>query len=321
MKLLVTGGAGYIGSVVASQLLSGGHEVVVVDNLSTGHADSVPAEAMFVKTSIDELDDVLDSSFDGVLHFAAKSLVAESVAHPELYWQGNLASTLKLLETMRTAGVRRLVFSSTAATYGEPQVSPITEDIPPAPINPYGQSKLAIDHAISGEAAAHGLSAVSLRYFNVGGALGRHGERHDPETHLIPNVLAVPADKREVINIFGTDYPTPDGTAVRDYLHVADLGHAHLLALDWTGQVDANNAHKIYNLGSGTGYSVREVIDAVRRVTGHLVPAVESPRRAGDPPTLVASSARIAADLGWRPEHGLQKTVADAWTFMQEHGS
>ncbi|NED99569.1 UDP-glucose 4-epimerase GalE [Phytoactinopolyspora halotolerans] len=325
-KLLVTGGAGYIGGVVGAQLVAAGHDVVVLDNLSTGHEDGVPDGAGFVEGDIDDAAKVLDPSFDAVLHFAAKSLVAESVARPELYWWNNAVGTLRLLDAMREHGVRRMVFSSTAAAYGEPETTPIREDAPAMPINPYGQSKLAIDHALSGEAAAHGLAAVSLRYFNVGGALGRHGERHDPETHLIPNVLAVPAGRRESVDVFGTDYPTRDGTAVRDYLHVEDLGRAHLLALDWTGAASASavdgaggggGEHRIYNLGTGTGFTVREVIDAVRRVTGHPVPAVDRDRRAGDPPALVASAERIGADLGWRAEHDLDRIVADAWTFMQ----
>jgi UDP-glucose 4-epimerase len=212
------------------------------------------------------------------------------------------------------------MFSSTAATYGEPASTPILEDAPAVPINPYGHSKLAVDHALAGEAAAHGLAAVSLRYFNVGGALGRHGERHDPESHLIPNVLAVPAGRRESVAVFGTDYPTRDGTAVRDYLHVEDLGRAHLLALDRTGEPSAAGVHRIYNLGSGTGFTVREVIEAVRRVTGHPVPALDKERRPGDPPALVASAERIAAELGWRAEHDLARNVADAWAFMQSTG-
>nr|WP_246211084.1 UDP-glucose 4-epimerase GalE [Phytoactinopolyspora alkaliphila] len=317
---MVTGGAGYIGSVVGSQLVAAGHDVVVVDNLSTGHFDAVPDGAAFVEADIADAADVLDTSFDAVLHFAAKSLVAESVAEPELYWWNNVAGTLRLLDAMRSRGVRRLVFSSTAATYGEPATTPIREDAPAVPINPYGHTKLAVDHALSGETAAHGLAAVSLRYFNVGGAHGRHGERHDPESHLIPNVLAVPAGRRDSVAVFGTDYPTADGTAVRDYLHVEDLGRAHLLALDWTGQPDAAGAHRIYNLGSGTGYTVREVIESVRRVTGHPVPVVDKDRRPGDPPVLVASAERIAADLGWRAEHDLDRIVADAWAFMREAG-
>ncbi|WP_026874839.1 UDP-glucose 4-epimerase GalE [Jiangella gansuensis] len=317
MKLLVTGGAGYIGSVVGAQLVAAGHEVVVLDSLLTGHDEAVPDGARFVRGSIEEAADAIDSSFDAVLHFAARSLVGESVQQPELYWWNNVVGTLRLLDAMRTAGVRRLVFSSTAATYGQSEVSPITEDTPALPINPYGQSKLAVDHALAGEATAHGLAAVSLRYFNVGGAFGRHGERHDPETHLIPNVLAVPAGRRDAVDVFGTDYPTPDGTAVRDYLHVEDLGRAHLLALDWTGTSGAPGTHRVYNLGSGTGYSVREVIEAARRVTGHPVPTRDRDRRAGDPPVLVASAERIAADLGWRAEHGLETIVEDAWTFLQ----
>jgi UDP-glucose 4-epimerase len=318
MKLLVTGGAGYIGSVVGSQLVAAGHEVVVLDSLLTGHADAVPDGARFVEAGLEEAAEVLDPTFDAVLHFAARSLVGESVSEPQLYWWNNVVGTLRLLDAMRAAGVRRLVFSSTAATYGQPEVSIITEDTPAVPINPYGQSKLAVDHALAGEARAHDLAAVSLRYFNVGGALGRHGERHDPETHLIPNVLMVPAGRRDAVDVFGTDYPTPDGTAVRDYLHVEDLGRAHLLALDWTGTAAAAGQHRVYNLGSGTGYSVREVVEAVRRVTGHPVPTRDRERRAGDPPVLVASAERIAADLGWRPEHGLDTIVEDAWRFQQQ---
>jgi UDP-glucose 4-epimerase len=313
VKLLVTGGAGYIGSVVAAQLLEAGHEVVVLDDLSTGHRDAVPDGATFVEGRIQQAADVLERSYDGVLHFAAKSLVAESVAKPELYWDNNVVGTLALLSAVRSAGVPRLVFSSTAATYGEPRSTPIREGDPAVPINPYGQSKLAVDMAIAGEAAAHGLAAVSLRYFNVGGAYAGLGERHDPESHLIPNVLAVPAGRRDAVDVFGTDYPTRDGTCVRDYLHVADLAGAHLLALDGADP----GTHRIYNLGTGTGYTVREVVETCRSVTGHPVPAVERDRRPGDPPELVASSERIHADLGWQPERGLEQIVADAWAFLQ----
>jgi UDP-glucose 4-epimerase len=312
VKLLVTGGAGYIGSVVATQLLDAGHDVVVLDNLDTGHADAVPSAATFVRASIDQAEHVLADGIEAVLHFAAKSLVAESVAVPELYWHNNVEGSLALLDAMRRTGVRRIVFSSTAATYGEPSVSPITEDTPAVPINPYGQSKLAVDHMLTGEAHAHGLAAVSLRYFNVGGAFAGRGERHVPETHLIPNVLAVAAGEREQVAIFGTDYPTRDGTAVRDYLHVEDLGRAHLLAL----QSATPGEHLICNLGTGTGYTVREVVQACRDVTGHPIPAVEQPRRAGDPPELVASNVRAAQRLGWTTEHGLERIVADAWAFM-----
>ncbi|HEX5995666.1 MAG TPA: UDP-glucose 4-epimerase GalE [Jiangellales bacterium] len=311
MRLLVTGGAGYIGSVVATQLLEAGHEVTVLDNLSTGHRDAVPGGAAFVQADIAEanLDNV-----DGVLHFAAKSLVAESVAHPERYWTNNLVGTLKLVTAMRAAGVRTIVFSSTAATYGEPAESPITEDTPAVPINPYGQSKLAVDHLLAGEAAAHGLAAVSLRYFNVGGAYRGRGERHDPETHLIPNVLAVAQGRRPEAAVFGTDYPTRDGTAVRDYLHVEDLGRAHLLALE----AAVAGTHQVYNLGTGTGYTVREVVEACRRVTGHPIPAADRDRRPGDPPSLVASGRRAAERLSWIPQHDLDRIVADAWAFMSQ---
>lgn len=313
MKLLVTGGAGYIGAVVAAQLVDAGHEVVVLDDLSTGHEDNIPDGAFLVQGRLRDAAGVLDGGgFDGVLHFAAKSLVAESVAHPERYWDNNVCGTLALLTAMRGAGVQRLVFSSTAATYGEPSVSPITEDVPGAPINPYGQSKLAVDHMLTGEAAAHGLAAASLRYFNVGGAFGRHGERHDPETHLIPNLLAVPAGRRESADVYGTDYPTSDGTAVRDYLHVVDLSAAHLLALDAVQK----GRHHVVNLGTGTGYTVREVVEACRTVTGHPVPVVERDRRPGDPTTLVASNARARELLGWAPERGLENIVSDAWAFV-----
>ncbi|HEU4491329.1 MAG TPA: UDP-glucose 4-epimerase GalE [Jiangellales bacterium] len=314
MKLLVTGGTGYIGAVVAAQLLDSGHEVVVLDDLSTGNGDNAPDGATLVRGPIRDAARVLDGAgFEGVLHFAAKSLVAESVAHPERYWDNNVCGTLALLTAMRAAGVRRLVFSSTAATYGEPTVSPITEDVPAVPINPYGQSKLAVDHMLTGEAAAHGLAAASLRYFNVGGAYGRHGERHDPETHLIPNLLAVPAGRRESADVFGTDYPTADGTAVRDYLHVVDLSAAHLLALDAVRP----GRHDVVNLGTGTGYTVRQVLDACRAVTGHPVPVVERERRPGDPTTLVASNARARELLGWVPGRGLEDIVSDAWAFAR----
>lgn len=316
MKLVVTGGAGYIGSVVTSQLLDAGHEVTVVDDLSTGHRDAVPDGAAFVQARIHEAADFLSSDVHGVLHFAAKSLVGESVERPELYWENNVVGSYALLEAVRAAGIGRFVFSSTAACYGEPEVTPITEDITPAPINPYGHSKFAVDQMLTGYCAAHGLAATSLRYFNVGGARGRYGERHAVETHLIPNLLAVPAGTRERAAIFGTDYPTLDGTAVRDYLHVVDLGRAHLLALD-AGEA---GRHRVVNLGSGTGYSVLEVLQACREVTGHELPADEHPRRAGDPAILVASSERARVELGWKPELGLREIVADAWGFMQTAG-
>ncbi|MFD0883912.1 UDP-glucose 4-epimerase GalE [Streptosporangium algeriense] len=318
MKLLVTGGAGYIGSVVAAQLVEAGHEVVVLDDLSTGHADAVPSGARFVQGSITDASGVL-TGVDGVLHFAARSLVGESVEKPGLYWGHNLGGTLALLDAMRTAGVGRIVFSSTAATYGEPERSPILETDPTRPTNPYGASKLAVDTALTAFAGLYGLAAVSLRYFNVGGAYtapdGRtYRERHTVETHLIPNVLAVALGGRETVSLFGTDYPTPDGTCVRDYVHVADLARAHLLALG----ACSPGEHRIYNLGSGTGFSVREVLSVCREVTGHPIPAVELDRRPGDPAVLVASSEKIQRDLGWKPEHpALTEIVTDAWNALQ----
>lgn len=316
MKLLVTGGAGYIGSVCAAHLVDAGHDVTVLDDLSTGHQDAVPDGARFVRGDVGEAaDDVLAAGFDGVLHFAARSLVGESVQQPEHYWSGNVMASLRLLEAVRTHRTPRLVFSSTAATYGEPEQVPIREDAPTRPTNPYGASKLTIDHAITSYAAAHGLAAVSLRYFNVAGAHGRFGERHTTETHLIPIVLQVAAGQRESVQVFGDDWPTPDGTCIRDYVHVDDLAAAHLLALDHARP----GTHAIYNLGSGTGFSVREVIDACREVTGHPIPAVTAPRRDGDPAVLVASSEAITGALGWTRAHtGLTSMVTDAWRFAQD---
>jgi UDP-glucose 4-epimerase len=342
VRLLVTGGAGYIGSVVAAQLLRDGHQVTVLDDLSTGHADAVPKGAEFISGTIrDEARGVLEGGIDAVLHFAAKSLVGESVAQPARYWQHNLGGTLALIDAMRVAGVRRIVFSSTAAVYGDPAHVPIEESSPTLPTSPYGESKLAVDTALGEYARLHGLDGVSLRYFNVAGAYrdpdsGWLGERHAHETHLIPNVLAVaarlgpaPANRAamnstaknrrtavgdEAVQIFGADYPTPDGTCVRDYIHVTDLARAHLSALDTcTGGPSAT--HRIYNLGNGAGISVREVIDMCRDVTGADIPARVAPRRPGDPAVLVASSARIQAELGWRANLDLRAMVADAWAF------
>jgi UDP-glucose 4-epimerase len=315
VKLLVTGGAGYVGSVCAARLIEADHEVVVVDDLSTGHADAVPPGARFVQGDIAELaDSVLAEGYDGVLHFAAKSLVGESMADPGKYWQGNVVTSLRLLDAIRRHSVPRLVFSSTAATYGEPEEVPVRETAPTRPTNTYGATKLAIDHAITSYAAAHGLAAVSLRYFNVAGAHGQFGERHTTETHLIPIVLQVALGQRDKVQIYGDDYPTDDGTCVRDYIHVTDLADAHLLAL----RQAAPGTHRIYNLGNGTGFSVKQVIDTCRAVTGQDIPALVADRRPGDPAVLVASSERAQRELGWRPQRAdLGGIVRDAWDFTR----
>ena len=320
-RILVTGGAGYIGSVCAAQLVrEGGHEVVVVDNLSRGHRAAIPAGVEHAE--VDILDApalaaaVADARPDAVMHFAALALVGESVRHPERYWRTNVGGTLNLLDAMRAAGVERLVFSSTCACYGAPDEVPIAEDTPTRPANPYGASKLAVDQMIGEHCAAHGLGAISLRYFNVAGASGEQGEDHDPETHLIPNVLRAAQGTLEHVEVFGTDYETPDGTAIRDYIHVEDLAQAHLLALE----AARGGEHRILNLGNGNGFSVREVIDAGRRVTGLEIPARDSPRRPGDPPVLVAASQRIRDELGWEPRKPeLEAMIADAWAWARAH--
>ncbi len=316
MRLLVTGGAGYIGSVVAARLVAAGHDVVVLDDLSTGHADAVPPGAAFVLGDLRaDAAAVLGTGVEAVLHFAAKSLVGESVANPELYWSRNLGGTLALLEAMRAAGVRAIVFSSTAAIYGEPETVPITEAAPPRPTNPYGASKLAVDTALAEYSRMHGFGAVSLRYFNVAGAYLRGGlrlgERHATETHLIPNILAAAAGDRGEVSIFGDDYPTRDGSCVRDYIDVRDLAEAHLLAL----AACSAGRHLIYNLGSGSGYSNFEVLAACREVTGAAISARVAERRPGDPAVLIASCELIARELNWRPEKDLYAMVRTAWDF------
>jgi UDP-glucose 4-epimerase len=327
VKYLVTGGAGYIGSVVATRLLEEGHSVVVLDDLSTGHRVAVPQGADFIQGRVHErAGEVLDPTFDGVLHFAAYIAAGESVIRPEKYWENNLIGSLRLLDAVRAAGVPRMVFSSTANVYGDPDELPIPETAATRPPNPYAGSKLAVDHALRDEAVAHGLAAVSLRYFNVAGAHlggdqvggdppGRVGERHDPETHLIPMALQVAAGRREKMQLFGDDYPTPDGTCVRDYIHITDLAQAHLLALSTMEP----GSHRIYNLGNGTGFSNRQVIEVVREVTGHPVPVEVCPRRAGDPAALVASARKAREELGWVPEHPeLPAIVASAWEFYRD---
>ena len=319
VKLLVTGGAGYIGSIVATQLLEAGHEVVVLDNLERGHREAVPAQARLVIADLRDQAAVAAAAsegFDGVLHFAALALVSESVTHPERYYRTNVVGTLNLLDAMRAAGVSRLVFSSTCAVYGQPEEVPIAETAPTRPANAYGASKLAVDRMISDECLAHRLAAVSLRYFNVAGASHGLGEDHDPETHLIPNVLRTAQGLSPFVEVFGTDYPTPDGTAIRDYIHIDDLTAAHLLALDGARAGE----HRIFNLGNGSGFSVREVIATAEQVTGRPVPAREAARRPGDPAQLVSASERIRRELGWAPRKpALADMVADAWAFAQAH--
>lgn len=317
MRLLVTGGAGYIGSVCTARLIEIGHEVTVMDDLSTGHRDAVHPDATFVQARIHDADRHLDASYDAVLHFAAKSLVGESVENPEMYWENNILGSLALINAVRAAGIPRMIFSSTAATYGEPEMSPIDETCPTMPVNPYGMSKLAVDNMLTAEARAHGLAAVSLRYFNVGGAYANFGERHAVETHLVPNLLKVASGERVDAAIFGNDYPTRDGTCVRDYLHVVDLCDAHHLALT----AAQPGVHRVINLGTGTGYTVSEVLDAVRRTTAHDVPVRQESRRPGDPATLVASNVRARDELGWAPTRGLDDIVGDAWVFAQQVAS
>lgn len=314
MRVLVAGGAGYIGSVVTRLLLAEGHRVTVLDDLSTGHADAVPDGAELVRADIADAAVILGREpFDGVLHFAAKSLVGESVRDPAKYWRTNVCGTRALLDAVAEHGVPRLVFSSTAATYGEPDAVPITEDSRTTPTSPYGASKLSVDMMLTGECAATGLAAVSLRYFNVAGAAWGAGERHGTETHLIPLALDAVAGRRGPLTIFGEDWPTDDGTPIRDYIHVADLARAHVLALT----AARPGTHLICNLGSGEGYSVRQVLDTIAEVTGSPVPATVGQRRAGDPARLIASNARAREVLGWRPERTLADMVRDAWDFAQ----
>jgi len=319
MKLLVTGGAGYVGSIVAQRLLGSGHEVAVFDNLERGHRAAVPEGARLVVgdlTDAGAITQALTEDFEGVLHFAALALVSESVSHPARYYRTNVGGTLNLLEAMRDSGTRRLVFSSTCAVYGEPDTVPIAETAPTRPGTSYGASKLAVDLMIRDFCTAHGLGAVSLRYFNVAGASEGLGEHHEPETHLIPNILRAALGAKPYVEIFGTDYPTPDGTAIRDYIHIEDLADAHLLALD----AAAASRHQVFNLGNGSGFSVREVIAAARVVTGVEIPTRESPRRPGDPPALVAASDLIRSQLGWKAHKPqLEAMVADAWAFAQAH--
>ena len=316
MRVLVTGGTGYIGSTAVEVLLTKGIEVSILDDCSMGHADTVPAGVRFIQGSLLNAGEVADALTDcaAVMHFAGKSLVGESVEKPDLYHLVNVDGTRILLDEMRKQSITKIVFSSSAATYGEPKVVPIIETSETIPTNPYGATKLAIDHMITAEAAAHGISAASLRYFNVAGALrGERGwlaERHNPETHLIPNVLRSTTDNP--VKIFGTDWPTHDGTCIRDYVHVIDLIDAHLKALHLLGKP----GHEIYNLGSGSGYSVREVIAAASSATGHQIPFIDSPRRAGDPAVLIADISKAKTHLGWEPTRDMNTMVSDTLKSM-----
>ena len=323
MKLLVLGGAGYIGSHTATELLDNGHEVVIADNLVTGYREAIPEKATFYQGDLRDKDFLVDllteEKVDAVIHFAAFSLVGESVTNPLKYYENNLYGTKVLLDAMIETGVDKIVFSSTAATYGEPENIPILESDRTCPTNPYGETKLAMEKMISWAAKAHGLHFVSLRYFNACGAhkSGKIGEAHNPESHLIPLVLQVPNGKREFVSIYGNDYDTPDGTCIRDYIHVTDLAKAHILAVEYLmngGESD------IFNLGNGVGYSVKEVIETARKVTGHPIPAKEEARRAGDPARLVASGEKARKILGWEPEiKDLADIISSAWKWHKAH--
>jgi UDP-glucose 4-epimerase len=332
VKLLVTGGAGYIGGVVTHALVEAGHHVVVLDDLSTGFAETVPAGVEFHRLDVHQVAEVLTpgSGFEGVLHFAAKIEVGESVARPDKYWDVNVGGTMAVLAAARAAGVRRMLFSSTGSMYDPSGIkalpgggfTKLDEDAVIRPKNPYASTKLAVDMMLTGECEAFGLGATSLRYFNASGAVvtgqgTRLGERHTPESHLIPIVLQVAQGKREQLMMYGDDYPTPDGTGVRDYIHVADLASAHLLALE----AATPGKHEIYNLGNGDGYSVKQVIEAAREVTGHPIPVKLAPRRPGDPAATVGASDKARRDLGWVPARpDLRDIIADAWSFHQSIG-
>jgi len=319
MNILLTGGAGYIGSAAAQMLLEAGHSVTVYDTLVTGHRAAVPAQADFIRADLADqaaLEDTLQAGrFEAVMHFAAFIEAGESMQDPGKYFHNNLANSLGLLESCVRAGVKRFVLSSSAAVYASSD-DPLTEEHPLGPANVYGQTKLMIEQALEWYHRVHGLRFAALRYFNAAGATGDRGEAHQPESHLIPLVLQVALGQREQVRIYGVDYPTPDGTCIRDYIHIADLVSAHLLALE--GLEDRDRL--IYNLGNGDGYSVRQVLDAARRVTGHPLPAVEAPRRPGDAPRLVASPEKIRRELGWEPQHpSLDDIIASAWEWHRGH--
>jgi UDP-glucose 4-epimerase len=319
MKLLVTGGAGYIGSICVEELLNAGFSVVVLDNLSEGHRAAVDARAEFVQADLadrEALPKILaKSKAEAVMHFAGNALVPESIKNPAKYFRNNFVNGFNLLEAMREVGLNKIIFSSTCAIFGAPERVPITEEMPTHPVNPYGESKLMFEKLLRWYDELHGIRSVSLRYFNAAGATERFGEHHVEETHLIPRVLQVALGQAPGATIFGTDYPTPDGTCIRDYVHIVDLAQAHILALK---KLDSGSA--AYNLGNGEGYSVKQVIEAARKITGHKIPAVEKPRRPGDPPRLVGSSEKIRKELGWHPRFPrIEEIIESAWRWHRAH--
>jgi len=317
MNVFVTGGAGYIGSICVEQLLDCRHSVTVYDNLSEGHRGAVDKRASFIEAHLSEEDRIAaalqESKAEAIIHFAANALVGESMTNPGKYFKNNVGNAINLLNAAVAAGVKKFVFSSTCATYGPPEKIPMTEDLPQRPINPYGESKLMVEKMLNWYGQIHGLEFVAFRYFNAAGASAKFGEHHRIETHLIPNVLKVPLGQAPHCEIYGTDYPTPDGTCIRDYIHVIDLADAHILAL-------APGAHGFYNLGNGDGYSVREVVQMCEKVTGQRIPTIEKPRRSGDPPRLVASAEKAGRDLGWKPKYPkLEQIIRTAWEWHRAH--
>jgi UDP-glucose 4-epimerase len=319
VNLFVTGGAGYIGSIVVEQLIANGHVAVVYDDLSRGHRAAVARESIFIEGNLMEREKLIRAlgqhNIEAVIHLASSNQVGESIRNPHLYFTNNVSAGTTLLDAMLSAGIKRIVFSSTAAIYGEPETIPITEETPPRPANPYGESKLAFERMLRWYEEAYQLRYVSLRYFNAAGASERLGEDHEPETHLIPNVLRAASGKATHVDIYGEDYNTPDGTCVRDYIHVIDLANAHILALGVT-----EKRSEVYNLGYGNGYSVAEVVEMARQVTGRWISTEAAPRRAGDPPVLIANPDKIMRDLGWTPRHSeLDRIIESAWRWHQAH--
>ncbi len=319
MNVLVTGGAGYIGSVMTERLVAQGHTAVVYDSLEYGHREAVDPSAIFVQGWIQDKEKLVQTfrthQIEAVIHMAAYALVGESVKHPQKYFSNNFVGGLTLLDAMLATEVKKIVFSSTCATYGMPEKMPITEDTPQAPVNPYGESKLAFERALKWYDEAYGIRSACMRYFNAAGASERYGEDHAPESHIIPNVLRVALGDAAHVNIFGEDYSTPDGTCIRDYVHIIDLAEAHILALKVIEEKS-----RIYNLGYSNGYSVAEVVEMARQVTGHRIPTERAPRRPGDPPILIANSDKATLELGWMPQHSeLDQIIASAWQWHLSH--